>query len=117
VGSGFIYNKAALFRDTIKWILCCINAGKYSLENQNDYTVTYIVVVGEKNKQTNDCLLCTLRGGGILNVGNSNQNFENPFHSSIRYIRALQVEFHIEIFHLLCTARTLKYSARDGLML
>jgi len=27
-----------------------MNAGKYFLENQNNYTVAYSVVVGEKNK-------------------------------------------------------------------
>jgi hypothetical protein len=50
VGSGFLCDKAALLRNIINWKLFSINAGKYSLENQNYYTVAYSVVVGEKNK-------------------------------------------------------------------
>jgi len=48
MGSGSLCDKAALLRDTIEWTLCSMNAGKYSLVNQNDYTVGYSVVVGKK---------------------------------------------------------------------
>ena len=93
-----------------------MNAGKYSVVNQNYYTVAYTVVVGENNQQTNDYLSCTLRGGGILNFENAEENFENPFRSSIRQIRAIQGDFHIEIFHRFSTVRTFKYSGKESLM-